>query len=215
MLMELDVAQQEMKTDQLVTVIQTIQRARRSGLLEIRRNMHTSFIEEGTILFVNGKVQEAYTAGYQGPDAYRFLCQWQACSFTFTPSNPKDGSLAFPASHEYTSPFTEKVVPPRVPFIAVPPMRRPTPQERQDVPLAVPLRPLIAPSAVPVPMHERTIALQWIERNKLPRSRRQLLLLIDGQRSVGELLRLSGRSQEEMEQMLYEMEQGSIIIIRR
>jgi hypothetical protein len=76
--------QQAMETDQLASIIQTIQRARRSGMLEAQRHTGASIIELGTIVFVKGSIVDAHVSQHQGKEAYNLLSQWTRCSSRIT-----------------------------------------------------------------------------------------------------------------------------------
>lgn len=210
---------QEMETDRLVTIIQTIQLGRKTGVLTARRGEGIN-VEEGTITFVNGKATETQVGRRKGPEAFNLLCLWGNCMFTFASSNPFDKVIFSSPSQPpaQMSPAREVHTPP--PFIAVSPLRvrsiPPSQDEeqglvRQNLPQAS-----IA-SIVVLPHLSRQLgsALQMIEKMKLSRLHRQILLLIDGQRSNIELERLTGRSQEEILKILYQLEQATIIQIQR
>jgi hypothetical protein len=67
------------------------------------------------------------------------------------------------------------------------------------------------PSPVPYRKLEINTALNLLERKKLSRIHCRLLLLIDGQRSTQELVRLMGRNQREVQVLLNDLEQAIII----
>ncbi|MDQ2717809.1 MAG: MarR family transcriptional regulator, partial [Chloroflexota bacterium] len=54
-------------------------------------------------------------------------------------------------------------------------------------------------------------ALQAVEHAGLSRAHRRLLLLINGERSIHELARLTGHDREEVSRMLYELERAGLI----
>src|SRR5262249_2339360 len=56
------------------------------------------------------------------------------------------------------------------------------------------------------------LALQIIEKSGLTRAHRRLFLLIDGQRTIEELARLAGRSVEDVQVMLQDMERISVLL---
>ena len=67
------------------------------------------------------------------------------------------------------------------------------------------------PSPVPYRKLEINTALNLLERKKLSRAHRRLLLLIDGQRSTQELARLMGRDEKEVQVLLNDLKQSVII----
>ncbi len=58
-------------------------------------------------------------------------------------------------------------------------------------------------------------ALRRIEQNRLSRLHRQIFLLIDGQRSFGEVVHLVGKSRGEVYKLLRDLEGIGVIHIRR
>ncbi|WP_201387829.1 hypothetical protein [Ktedonobacter sp. SOSP1-52] len=54
-------------------------------------------------------------------------------------------------------------------------------------------------------------SLRLIEQSGLSRNHRRLLLLIDGNRNSAELARLMGRSQEEAQQLIRDLEYIGIV----
>ncbi len=69
-----------------------------------------------------------------------------------------------------------------------------------------------APGAV-IPVQSRALedALQRIEQVHLSRAHRHLYLLIDGHRSSGDLARLMGRSQSELNALLQDLQRAGVI----
>jgi predicted transcriptional regulator len=68
-----------------------------------------------------------------------------------------------------------------------------------------------AADQVPYTIRPYNEALAWIERMGLSRAHKQLFLLIDGCRSITELVRLTGRGQEEVSALLRELESAGLI----
>lgn len=214
-------SQQEMETNQLTTIIQTIQRARRTGLLSVRRV--SSAHEEGTILFVNGRVTESHVGPQKGKDAYNTLCLWGTCLFTFISSNPHDKPLVFPITQEPSaSPGSRtdalRLSPPPVPpTVSMSPSLRPQqpPALDQQFSPGQPVHFGLSSFAIPYQRLSSDTAIQVMDRRGFPRSYRQVFLLINGQRSFEELIRLLARPPEVVENILLEMEQAALIGIKR
>ena len=64
--------QKEMMTDRLVSVISSIQRERRSGVLTVKRGQGI-FLEEGTIVFANGQISQASVGRLRNSAARNWL----------------------------------------------------------------------------------------------------------------------------------------------
>lgn len=176
--------QRETATDRLADVIQVIQLGRRTGTLTVERGQGPTF-EEGMITFANGQVTQASVGSRRGQEALSVLHTWRTCLFAFiTPSTNSLASLQAPTSY-------------------------PNPQQngrsngRFDP---------TAPGG-DVPRRTKPIeeVLQVMDMMGFSRTHRRLLLLIDGQRSVPELIRLVGRSGEEVFQQLSELERAGFI----
>src|SRR5689334_4507360 len=208
--------QQAMETDQLAHVIQTIQRARRSGMLEVQRRTGASTIELGTIVFVKGSIVDAHAGQRQGKEAYNLLSQWTRCSFTFTSSNPQEPPLKFPSP----PPQLQQMNPalngkqPEVRAASSPLRQQSIASHESNPSLQALMKSSSAPlSAIPVRLHSAEISIQQIERFGYPRSYRQLCLLIDGYRSIADLSRLLHRLPSDVVKMLADLEKiGSIQI---
>jgi Domain of unknown function (DUF4388) len=214
-------SQYETATDRLVSIIQSIQLGRASGMLTARRGEGATQ-EEGLIIFINGQVTEASVGRRTGSGALNWLSTWGRCRFSFVPSD--------------TSPVT-------TPFLPSPPgaigdqngntgsyprIQAPT-SDKQSGPLGrqsdslTPSGPLAsaagqsnssAPIAIipstTVPLGE---ALRWIEQSRLSRIHKHLFLLIDGHRSVTELVRLTGKNQDEVHELLRDLVHAGVIRI--
>ena len=82
--------QQELLTDRLVSVISSIQRGRRSGVLTAKRGEGIA-LEEGTIIFANGQVSQANVGRRRGSEALNWLSTWGSCRFMFVPASSEAG----------------------------------------------------------------------------------------------------------------------------
>ncbi|GAC1379127.1 MAG: hypothetical protein NVSMB33_04080 [Ktedonobacteraceae bacterium] len=206
--------QRETVTDRLVSIIQRVQLERRTGVLTARRGKGAAQ-EEGTISFVKGQVKQANVGRRNGSEALNWLTTWSNCRFTFVPSNssettaPQPVVSAMPTPPEHTDPYLRT----RSPLFArqtesltteggnMSAQRRPTAADATPLPTA--------------PYRTRPVdsALRVIENRGLSRTHRHLFLLIDGQRSISELVRLMGRGQNEVYELLHDLEQASVIQI--
>jgi len=73
----------------------------------------------------------------------------------------------------------------------------------------------IAGQGTAAPYHTRQLvsALQIIDHLGLSRTHRQVFLLIDGHRTIVELMRLTGRGYDEITSILHELEHATVIRI--
>jgi hypothetical protein len=67
------------------------------------------------------------------------------------------------------------------------------------------------PYSRPYRIIQAETALPLMERARASRLHRHLFLLIDGQRTIVELVRLIGRRQDEVQQLLYDLENMGVI----
>ena len=211
----------ETATDRLVNIIQSIQLGRASGVLTARRGEGATQ-EEGLIVFVNGQVAEASVGRRTGSGALNWLSTWGGCRFSFVPSDASPiATLSLPSSpgaigdqHRNTGSY------PRI--------QAPT-SDKQSGPLGrqsdslTPSGPHTSAAGQPSPSAPIAIipsttlplgqALRWIEQSRLSRIHKHLFLLIDGHRSVTELVRLTGKNQDEVHGLLRDLVHTGVIRI--
>jgi len=203
-------------TDRLVNVIEVIQLGRKTGILMAERDTG-SMLEQGMITFVKGQVTQASIGQHVGSLAFNMLKTWGTCRFTFAPSE--------------ASQITQQITQPLAPvtgeastlrgFVTDPTLRtHATTNHKQEN--SMPARGQAingtwdmqsgpAADEVPYPVRPYNEALAWIERAGLSRAHRRLFLLIDGNRSTPELVRLMGRGQEEVNALLRDLESAGLI----
>ena len=212
--------QQETPTDRLVSIIQRIQLGRGTGLLTARRGTGITF-EEGTILFVNGKVTETRAGRRTGAEALNWLSTWGHCHYLFVASvvGPAKRPLP-PIQPSYNVGTDASVDTNATPYLATSPFRKPLNISETEQGNTGELR--LVPTTDPrlgtiAPFHIRQLesALRVIEHMGLSRAHRRLFLLVDGQRSVQELARLTGRSDEEVYHLLRDLENATVIRLSR
>lgn len=180
--------QRETLTDSLANIIQILQLGYRSGTLTVDRSAG-HIIEEGYMVFVNGRVIEAQTRQYSGQAAFDYLQTWGRCRFSFT--NANDTTTASP-SGSHSSP----------PISAPPPPRSPSPTDISKRGVHSPF-PRLSPSGV--------AAVSSPDAAHLDRIHRRLLLLVNGQRDLTVLARLMARSPEEVQVLLDDLEHADLI----
>jgi hypothetical protein len=180
--------QRETLTDSLANIIQILQLGYRSGTLSVERDAGQG-LEEGYIIFVNGRVVNAKTIQYSGPSAFNYLKTWGSCRFSFIEAGD---TLAGPPSGSYSSNHA------RAPALPAP--LAPTDAYGKALHSPFPRRSQAGDAAI---SHPESASIQRIHR--------RLLLLVNGQRNVTELARLIGRSPDEVQILLDDLEQAGFI----
>ena len=217
--------QQELLTDRLVSVISSIQRGRRSGVLTAKRG-EGIVLEEGTIIFANGQVSQASVGRRRGSEALNWLSTWGSCRFMFVPASSEAGvhvdQPSLPAKGNSTSPLALGP-PPHMPNGRWPDPLAPGPSSPggQEGP-----RPAGAwertglkgsvdtpASAAPYPIQHLDAALRLIEQHGLSRVHRQLFCLVDGRRTIVEMVRLMRKRESEIYRLLGDLEHAHVIRI--
>ena len=217
--------QQEMMTDRLVSVISSIQRGRRSGVLTARRG-EGSALEEGTIVFANGQVSQASIGRRRGSEALNWLSTWGNCRFMFAPTSSEAGMQAYqpslPAKGSSTGPLAlgsaPRTINTRGPDPHTPMPSSPGGQGGPQVAgewgkSGMNGRTNTPAFEAPYPLQQLDEALRLIEQYRLSRIHRQLFCLVDGQRSIVELGRLMGKRGNEIYRLLEDLERAHVIRI--
>lgn len=190
-------------TDRLANVIQVIQLGRKTGTLLVERGEGTTR-EEGSIIFVQGQITQAQGGQRTNQAALTWLSTWGTCHFTFVTD----------ASMKSTGPIKAL---PHTPHIT-------TSQDTQSLRVmpATPTQgnntlelPAYSPQGARVPYRTRSAdeAIALLNRAKLSRVHRHLLLLVDGRRTFAELVRLVGRKPEEVQKVLQDLQQIGVLQI--
>ncbi len=185
------VQQRETATERLADVIQVIQLGRRTGMLSVERGQGPTF-EEGTLTFANGQITQANVGTHRGPEALNILMAWRSCLFAFiTPPTNNTGSLQVPT------------------FYANAQQNSQNNGRYNTLPLPANTRPLSGNAPYRIKPIEEVLPV--MDQMGFSRSHRRLLLLVDGQRSIPELIRLVGRTSEEVFQHLNDLERAGFI----
>lgn len=215
--------QHGMMTDRLVSVISSIQRERRSGVLTAKRG-EGIFLEEGTIVFINGQISQASAGRLRDSAARNWLSTWENCRFLFVPTSSEAGVPVSPPSLPAPGPTTNP------PALGPPPhmtnSSRPDPRTQMPSSIKGQGGPQGAgegeeigergrintpASRAPYPIQHLDAALRVIEQQGLSRVHRQLFYLIDGRRSIIDLARLTGKRESELHQLLGDLEHAHVI----
>ena len=201
--------QKETITNSLANVIQVIQLGWKSGVLIVERGEGATF-EEGMITFVNGQAVEALTAFFNGQDALRWLGSWGNCRYAFIPTQTSEiPSIPAPVSTPaFEQGMTDTKTHPRIP---ISPLRESAARRQASNGRTGQVNSLMPASTVPHLVKSLEESLHHVEQLGLSRQHRRLLLLVDGQRNIADMVRLIGRTQYEIQQLLVDLEQAEII----
>lgn len=219
--------QPKTETDRLANVIQVLQLGQKTGRLIVERDDGLHF-EQGIITFVNGQVVQASVNQQQGPDALNWLRSWGACRFTFSPE-PRSGvanrtpsltprpTWERPGSRPLGTPTQS--TPATGPMPAARPAYPPQPHSynlrgKTTKDLGGPGSGQLTPGAwLTTPYRTRHIeeGMHLIEHMGLSRTHRRLFLLIDGGRTVKELIRLMAHEPEDVQRLLRDLERAGVI----
>ncbi|WP_126549789.1 DUF4388 domain-containing protein [Dictyobacter kobayashii] len=191
--------QQGIVTNNLANVIRKAQTERMSGELRVWRGNNTN-TEVGSITFIYGQIVSARLGSYQGPQAFNMLSAWGQCLFVFIATTP-------PPFQQTQNPVTGPLRTPLSPGSGTLPSQERVSEAHSG--------PLLSLTAIPCATMSVVKAIGVIERAGLPRPYRQLILLIDGQRSVEELIVTLGLEPGEVSQMLQMLERLKIIRMAR
>lgn len=201
--------QREATTDRLVGVIARIKMERRSGQLTVRRGEGLTS-EEGTLIFVQGQVTLASVGRRNGSDALNWLSTWGQARYMFTPII-SDEELPIEFSSLSSSSLNRTATSPGHAAVRVDTDRlEPAPADTDRLEPAHPLTQIYEVPHITVELTEATAS---IDRAGLSRSHRRLYLLIDGHRSIIDLVPLVGKKAEEVRNMLHDLEWLGVIRI--
>ena len=201
--------QKETITNSLANVIQVIQLGWKSGVLIVERGEGATF-EEGMITFVNGQAVEALTASFNGQKALLWLNSWGTCRYAFIPTQTSEiPSISAPVSTPtFEQGMTDTRKHPRIP---ISPLRESAARRQASNGRTGQINSLMPASVVPHLVKSLEESLHRVEQLGLSRQHRRLLLLVDGQRNIADMVRLIGRTQYEIQQLLVDLEQAEII----
>lgn len=216
---------QEIIAERLLTVIQRIQQGRMSGILTARRGDGVT-AEEGNVDFAKGQIRLVKVGRRSGSDALSWLSTWSNCYCSFSSSINTDVDsflrIFSPSEKQHSTPRPEQILTPRPELspritdqlgkqsgsIHTTPLRENGPSEQ--IFAADSLAHLIPQQAYP-PQE----TLRFLDSQGLTRTHRHLLLLIDGHRSIAELIRIINRPESEVIHLLRDLENATIIRMTR
>lgn len=174
-------------------VLASLYRQQQSGLLKVEC-LQNGRLEKGELYVLAGQPVYARVGKLTGQEALNRLLLWRSLLFSFDPDAPRPpANLAAKAA----------VLPPPAPSPAFPvaPSPAAVAVQRRDVPTKERLVP------------RKVMPAQQILSLPLTHRQRLIYFLIDGQRTLADLSRCSGKSLLEVEQILRELQlQGMISI---
>jgi len=201
-------------TDRLYFIIQTIQLGQKTGMLRAIRH-ENNVIEEGSIAFYQGQVLEARVGQQTGKKAFSILNNWGTCQYTFEAGTAEIKSvlMRLPSQTSFTQ---TQPLPKITPDKPVSPLRKQRVHAQEDgqSPTAeqqVLSSHILSPAAVPYLVMPLNIALTIANELNFSRHHRQVLMLINGQRAVADIMRLTGRSSQYISSMLLELERAGAL----
>jgi hypothetical protein len=200
-----------MITDRLYFIIQTIQLGQKTGMLRAVRR-ENNVIEEGSIAFYQGQVLEARVGERTGTQAFNMLNNWGVCQYTFDAGTAEIKSVLtrLPSQSSSTQSLPKITLDKPV-----------SPLRKQHMPAQDSQSPaaeqqmlsshILSPTAVPYLVMPLNIALTIANELNFSRHHRQVLMLINGQRTVADIMRLTGRSSQYISSMLLELERAGAL----
>lgn len=196
-------------THSLANLIQVIQLGQKSGVLTVERGEGPTF-EEGMITFVNGQAVTAVAAYFNGQNALSWLNSWETCCYAFipTPTSEIPATSTPITTSAFDQGMTHNGTQPRIPTS---PLRESAARRQASNGMAERVVSLMDVSVVPHHVKSPKESLQRAEQLGLSRQHRRLLLLVDGQRTIAEMVRLIGYAQYEVQKLLVDLEQAGII----
>ncbi len=199
-------SQREAMTDSLADIINIIHLGGKSGVLTVERG-EAATLEEGLIIFVDGKVIEAKAGQKSALTAFRYLTTWKTCRFSFIDQYVQDVPMSSQNARTALSQRENTPAPPSTSSgsltTPIPPALKSGAQEYSGK--------SAEPSTQPLRSQTGELALQSPERMQISRMQRRLLLLINGQRSLSELARLMAKSPDEVKLLLDDLERSGLI----
>jgi hypothetical protein len=192
-------------TDNLADIIHIIHIGCKSGTLTVERGEGNT-LEEGFILFFEGRAVEAKVGQQNGLAAFNYLNKWQTCRFAFVSQTGQNSSPSRP---------TTQPLPPQSGISSTVSRQHSSAGTSgtsvNTDSLSYPYQVSARQSSYPLRTPSGEVAVQHPESFQLPRFHRRLLLLINGQRSAQELARLMVRNLNEVQVLLNDLERSGLI----
>jgi len=219
---------QNIVADHLVKIIQALQIARTTGSLVATRGEEASY-ESGTLVFLNGRVVQARVGRREGREAFNWLSTWGKCRYTFVPSVMSESTTGHleefsPVGEASPVPTTPVRAPHRESSTGLAlrsadsPERTTDSLSRGDLYQFTPQEMKVLQreaeqvnETVPYRSKPLQYSLQVLSKKSLSRTHRNVFLLIDGTRRVGDLMRLLKLDENEVLALLYDLQDTGVI----
>lgn len=209
--------QPKTETDRLTNVIQVLQLGQKTGRLVVERDEGQTF-EQGLVTFVSGQIVQASVGQRQGQDALAWLGSWGHCRFSFSIEHRAGNTGRIPTLLPQTS--TDREIANRATYnTSALPNTSPGPAYPQQNSFARTTGklggsgPLIPTMWMTTPFRTRHMeeGIHLIEQLGLSRTHRRLFLLIDGRRTLQELVRLMAHEPAEVYRFLKDLERAGVV----
>jgi hypothetical protein len=198
----------DITAENLNDILELARLRRQSGLLSVEHSQGGR-LEEGEIYFQDGRPIYARVGQLIGQDAVNWLLTWRNVHFAFITDVPRPPANIAPITGPITTPS-------RVPRLnTYGSIEEGSPQNRNSSSSAS------RPNSTPPPPPP---GIEWLVPQKrrvgedvlsLPLSRRQryIYFLVDGHRSVSDLSRTTGKTVQEVELVLRELQEQGLISV--
>jgi hypothetical protein len=196
-------------TDQLSNIIEVIQLGRKTGQLIVERGEGTR-LEKGEIIFMRGQITQARCNQRSGQEALNQLNRWGVCRYMFTPTSIIPGTATGPLG-PLTLPSLQALRDTSPQLHALSPTQSTSNTnafQQTDVHQVI-------GASIPVRTVSGDKALRLLDQAGLSRSHFRLFLLIDGKRSINELIRLAGKNYEDVHKLLRDLASIGLIYMDR
>jgi hypothetical protein len=194
--------------ESLLPVLEFFRARQQTGLLSIER-VYNGMLEEGEIYLRAGRPIYAATGQISGQDALNRLLNWHQIRFAFLPNAPYPPAPANP----YTS---MPRVTPLLPGVS---------QTNGELPMATDRVNDDAAGYIGISPAETIYkpGLEWLIPQRLSgdlrvlemltRRQRSVYLLVDGKRTIADLARCTGKTVQEIERVLVELQEQGLLTI--
>jgi Domain of unknown function (DUF4388) len=224
-------------TDKLTDILQILQLARKTGQLALERVIADNMLESGIIILQDGRITDASIGSHKGTSAMNLLSKWGKCNFVFYPSSvQKNPVTPLPITpprirsmlrsygegeqnlallngdddvrEQETAPQSiPNTVVSKLDSLSAPSRRSGLESGSSESP-----DPTYNCSAnAPYRVYPAQEILPYFLSMGFSRAHRQLFLLIDGQRMLPELIRLTGRIPDEVETLLDDLKRVGLV----
>ncbi len=216
------------EAESLRDILALIRMRKQSGLLSVEHYSGLRF-EEGEILIQDGQPTHAHSGQLTGQDALAYLLGWHQVYFTFLADQqqlPASISVRTAANNRNASSASTSVIPStaRPPQVSmtenVQALATKLPPANLNVgTTSVGMNDTMSRPSDPVTPGLQQLVPQKLEAERdilslpLTRPQRSIYLLVDGHRTVADLSRCTRRSMQEIERLLFELQEQDLIAI--